>query len=51
MDIDSTGKHRKLHLHELEEIKNDAYENARIYKAKTKAFHDNMILWKHFVMG
>ncbi|KAL3597143.1 hypothetical protein D5086_008780 [Populus alba] len=31
---------RKLQLQELEEIWNDAYENARIYKEKTKSLHD-----------
>jgi len=27
---------------------NEAYENAKIYKAKTKAFHDKMISCKSF---
>ncbi|KAM1660255.1 hypothetical protein ACFX2K_003267 [Malus domestica] len=44
MDIDAAGLHRKLQLNELEEVRNEAYENARIYKEKTKAFHDKMIL-------
>ncbi|XP_068312499.1 uncharacterized protein [Pyrus communis] len=43
MDIDAAGLHRKLQLNELEEIRNEAYDNARIYKEKTKAFHDKMI--------
>ncbi|XP_024980384.1 uncharacterized protein LOC112517245 [Cynara cardunculus var. scolymus] len=43
MDLDEAGSHRKLQIQELEEIRNDAYENARIYKAKTKAFHDSHI--------
>ena len=30
MEIDSEGEHRKLQINELEEIWNDAYENARI---------------------
>jgi len=30
----------------LEEIQNDAYENARIYKEKTKSLHDQMITRK-----
>ncbi|CAL5432772.1 unnamed protein product [Camellia sinensis] len=38
----------KLQLQELEEIRNDAYENAMIYKEKTKAFHDRMISGKEF---
>ncbi|CAN6552275.1 unnamed protein product [Malus baccata var. baccata] len=45
------GIHRKLQLNELEELRNDAYENARIYKEKTKAFHDKMIRGKTFTIG
>ncbi|XP_044500244.1 uncharacterized protein LOC123221460 [Mangifera indica] len=48
MKMDESGEHRKLQLQELEEIRNDAYENARIYKEKTKAFHDKMISRKKF---
>ena len=33
---------------ELEEICNDAYKSARIYKEKTKVFHDKMIFRKEF---
>ncbi|KAM2187666.1 hypothetical protein ACFX1X_029933 [Malus domestica] len=51
MDIDAAGMHRKLQLNELEEIRNEAYENARIYKEKTKAFHDKMIHGKTFSIG
>ncbi|XP_070682428.1 uncharacterized protein [Malus domestica] len=43
MDLDAAGIHRKLQLNELEEIRHEAYENARIYKEKTKAFHDKII--------
>lgn len=50
-DLSDAGIHRKLQLAELEEIRNDAYENARIYKAKTKAFHDRQILRKTFAIG
>ena len=31
MKLDDTGVHRKLQLQELEEIQNDAYENAKLY--------------------
>ncbi|CAN6562545.1 unnamed protein product [Malus baccata var. baccata] len=48
MDIDAAGLHRKLQLNELEEVRNEAYENSRIYKEKTKAFHDRMIRSKTF---
>ena len=51
MSMDEAGIQRKLQLNELEEIRNDAFESARIYKEKTKAFHDNMIRGKHFVVG
>ncbi|CAL9005218.1 unnamed protein product [Prunus brigantina] len=43
MNIDAAGLHRKLQLNELEEIRTEAYENAHIYKEKTKAAHDKMI--------
>ncbi|KAI3748436.1 hypothetical protein L6452_11499 [Arctium lappa] len=51
MDLDEAGSHRKLQIQELEEIRNDAYENARIYKAKAKAFHDSRISRKSFTKG
>ncbi|KAM2068510.1 hypothetical protein ACFX16_000126 [Malus domestica] len=51
MDINATGIHTKLQLHKLEEIWNDAYENGRIYKEKTKAFHNRMIRGKTFTIG
>ena len=51
MKMDESGEHRKLQLQELEEIRNDAYESAMIYKEKTKAFHDKMISRKEFKVG
>ncbi|KAL9371895.1 hypothetical protein Peur_037035 [Populus x canadensis] len=51
MDYDAAGIARKLQLQELEEIRNDAYENARIYKEKTKSLHDRMITRKEFNVG
>ncbi|KAM1829931.1 hypothetical protein ACFX14_022686 [Malus domestica] len=51
MDIDAAGLHRKLQLNELEEVRNEAYENSCIYKEKTKAFHDRMIRSKTFSIG
>jgi len=35
----------------LEEIQNNAYENAKIYKEKTKSLHDRMITRKEFHVG
>jgi len=43
--VDST---RKLKLNKLEELCNEVYENAHIYKAKTKAFHHKHINQKTF---
>ncbi|XP_016747406.1 uncharacterized protein [Gossypium hirsutum] len=51
MELEPTGKARKLDIQELEEIRNDAYENARIYKDKTKLFHDKRIAQKHLLVG
>ncbi|CAN6586421.1 unnamed protein product [Malus baccata var. baccata] len=51
LDLDAARMNRKLQLNELEEIRNEAYENARIYKEKTKAFHDKMIQGKTFSIG
>jgi len=51
MDYDVAGIIRKLQLQELEEIQNDAYENTRIYKEKTKSLHNRMITRKEFHVG
>ncbi|XP_070679611.1 uncharacterized protein [Malus domestica] len=48
---DSAGEQRKLQLNELEEIRLGAYESSRIYKERTKAFHDSQILRKEFQPG
>ncbi|KAL0391263.1 UNVERIFIED_CONTAM: hypothetical protein Slati_4578500 [Sesamum latifolium] len=49
--MDEAGGQRKLQLQELEEIRNDAYENSKIYKEKAKAFHDRAISRKEFNIG
>ncbi|XP_024990534.1 uncharacterized protein LOC112524818 [Cynara cardunculus var. scolymus] len=51
MRLDDAGVQRKLQLQELEEIRNDAYESSKIYKERTKAFHDKLISRKEFVVG
>ncbi|XP_074300377.1 uncharacterized protein LOC141631634 [Silene latifolia] len=45
------GESRKLELQELEEIRNDSYENAAIYKEKMRLLHDKMISRKEFTVG
>ncbi|XP_043809742.1 uncharacterized protein LOC122723062 [Manihot esculenta] len=42
------SSNQKLQLQELEEIRNEAYETARIYNEKTKAFHNESISRKNF---
>ncbi|XP_059434319.1 uncharacterized protein LOC132167378 [Corylus avellana] len=49
-DMQEAGSHRKLQLTELEELQNDAYDSASIYKEKTQSFHDCQILPKTFVL-
>ena len=49
MDIVEGEIQRKLQLQELEEIRNEAYENTVIYKEKNKIFHDQQISKKTFV--
>ncbi|CAA6674235.1 unnamed protein product [Spirodela intermedia] len=51
MDEKSAGGHRIFQLHELEELRNEAYENHRIYKEKTKTFHDKYISRKKIDVG
>ena len=40
-----------LQVQELEEIRNEAYESARVYNDKTKAYHDKNINRKSFEEG
>ncbi|KAL1222466.1 putative mitochondrial protein [Cardamine amara subsp. amara] len=51
LDLLSAQEKRKVTLHELEEIRLDAYESSKVYKERTKAFHDKMIQQKDFTAG
>nr|GEZ78660.1 reverse transcriptase domain-containing protein [Tanacetum cinerariifolium] len=42
-DLKTTGDHRKLQLNELNELRDQAYENSLIYKEWTKKLHDDKI--------
>ena len=46
--LDQAGKERLLHLQELQELRNESYQNAEIYKDKNKAFHEKHINRKTF---
>jgi hypothetical protein len=50
-DMKQTGDKRKLQLNELEELRHDAYENAKLYKERTKAYHDKQLVRKEFHTG
>ena len=50
-DFKTVREERFLQLSELEELRNEAYDNARIYKDKTKKLHDQRILRKEFRAG
>ena len=45
-DFKIAREERLLQLNELEELRNEAYNNARLYKDKTKKWHDQRILRK-----
>ena len=51
MDNKVAGEKRMLQLSELDEFCNEAYENARIYMEKTKAWHGKHIVRKEFEHG
>ena len=42
---------RLFQMNELEELRNEAYDNVRIYKDKIKKWHDQKIMWKEFRVG
>ena len=47
-DFQAAKERRSLQMNELEELRNEAYDNARIYKEKTKKWHDQKILRREF---
>ena len=50
-DFQDVKEKRLLQMNELEELRNEAYDNARIYKEKTKRWHDQKILRREFKTG
>ncbi|KAG7578919.1 Reverse transcriptase domain [Arabidopsis thaliana x Arabidopsis arenosa] len=51
LDIKEAQEKRSVDLHELEEIRLEAYESSKVYKERTKAFHDKKITPKDFKVG
>nr|GFD01090.1 reverse transcriptase domain-containing protein [Tanacetum cinerariifolium] len=50
-DLAVAGDHRKVQLNELNELRDNAYENSLIYKEKTKRIHDSKIKNHVFNVG
>ena len=50
-DLQVASENRLLQINEMDEFRNNAYENARIYKDKTKRWHDKHILNRKFKVG
>jgi hypothetical protein len=50
-DFKLAGKKRLLDLSSLDEWRNEAYENAILFKEKVKQWHDKRILKREFHVG
>jgi hypothetical protein len=48
VDFEATGTKRKMQLSKLDEWREKAYHNAKIYKERTKRWHDKRIKKKEF---
>ena len=48
LSLDQAGKERLLQIQELQELRNESYQNSEIYNAKNKAYHDKHINRKSF---
>jgi hypothetical protein len=51
MDLEAVGVRRKIQLLELDEWRERAYHNAKIYKERAKRWHDKRIKEKSFTLG
>ena len=51
MDLHLAGKNRQMQLSELEEWREKVYNNSKIYKERTKRWHDKRIKHKEFTPG
>ena len=43
MDLELAGQNQKMQISELEEWREKAYHNAKLYKQRTKRWHDKRI--------
>ena len=50
-DIKTAEEKRLIQLNDLDELRLEAYESSKIYKERTKSFHDKKITSKDFKVG
>jgi hypothetical protein len=50
-DQEKANEKRKLQMHKLEEMRNKAYESSRLYKERSKNYHDKKIVQRNFKPG
>ncbi|GJY27685.1 reverse transcriptase domain-containing protein [Tanacetum coccineum] len=50
-DLKTAGDHQKVQMNELNELRDQAYENSLIYKEKTQKIHDSKIKNRFFNVG
>ena len=50
-NLKASSEKRLLQLNEMEEFYNESYENAKLYKEKTKMWHDKQIVSRKFKRG
>nr|GEX30255.1 reverse transcriptase domain-containing protein [Tanacetum cinerariifolium] len=50
-DLKTASDHRKIQINELNELRDQAYDNSLIYKEKTKRIHDSKIKNRVFNVG
>jgi len=50
-DKEKAGERRKIHMHQLEEMRNQAYESSRLYKERVKNYHNKKIIHRQFRPG
>ena len=51
MNFEMAEKKRMLQLNELDELRQNAYDNSRIYKENTKAWHDKHLMHNELKPG
>ena len=51
MDLQSAGIKRQIQLAKLDEWREKAYHSSKLYKERTKRWHDKRIKIKHFKAG